>query len=67
MTKEMLAAINTPTLIAVGTNDGIAGSPDKLSELIPGSKVLHIPGRDHMKAVGDPVFKQGVLEFLGEV
>ncbi len=67
VTREMLEAINTPTLIAVGTKDGIAGSPEKLQELIPGSKVLPIPGRDHMKAVGDPVFKQGVLAFLQEL
>ncbi len=67
VTKEMLATINTPTLIAVGTKDGIAGSPQKLQELIPRSKVLHIPGRDHMKAVGDPVFKKGVLAFLEEL
>ena len=67
VTEDMLAKINTPTLIAVGTKDGIAGDPDKLSALIPGSKVLPIPGRDHMKSVGDPVFKKGVLEFLGAV
>ncbi len=67
VTKEMLARINTPTLIAVGTEDGIAGSARQLQELIPGSKVLDIPGRDHMKAVGDPVFKQGVLDFLKEL
>ena len=66
VTEEMLGKVSTPTLIAVGTKDGIAGDPDKLSALIPRSKVLHIPGRDHMKAVGDPVFKKGVLAFLRE-
>jgi len=67
VTKEMLAKITTPTLIAVGTNDGIAGSAQELQVLVPGAKVLDIPGRDHMKAVGDPVFKRGVLEFLSKV
>jgi len=28
--------------------------------------VLDIPRRDHMRAVGDPVHKKGVLAFLGE-
>jgi hypothetical protein len=28
--------------------------------------VLPIPGRDHMLAVGDKVFKAGVLQFLQE-
>ena len=67
VTEEMLAKINTPTLIAVGSKDEIAGSPDELRDLIPCSKVLHIPNRDHMKSVGDPVFKKGVLEFLDEI
>jgi hypothetical protein len=26
--------------------------------------VLDIPGRDHMKAVGDRVYKSGVIDFL---
>ncbi|HEY5125808.1 MAG TPA: alpha/beta hydrolase, partial [Bradyrhizobium sp.] len=29
-----------------------------------GAKVLDIPNRDHMRAVGDKVYKSGVLEFL---
>jgi hypothetical protein len=28
--------------------------------------VLDIPNRDHMRAVGDKVYKTGVLEFLSE-
>ena len=31
---------------------------------MPHAKALPIPGRDHMLAVGDKVFKAGVLEFL---
>ncbi len=67
VTEEMLAAIRTPTLIAVGTRDEIAGPPEPLQALVPGSKILHIPHRDHMKSVGDPVFKSGVIDFLREV
>ncbi|MCF6199211.1 MAG: alpha/beta hydrolase [Hyphomicrobiaceae bacterium] len=66
VTKEMLAKITTPTLIAVGTVDDVAGSPEELSVLIPHSKILPIPDRDHMKSVGDPVYKKGVLAFLRE-
>jgi hypothetical protein len=33
---------------------------------MPNARALHIPGRDHMLAVGDKVFKAGVLEFLRE-
>ena len=46
--------------------DQIAGSPEELAALIPGARALVIPGRDHMLAVGDRVFKTGVLEFLSE-
>ena len=55
-----------PMLIAVGTKDPIAGSPEALAALMPGAQALPIPGRDHMLAVGDKVFKAGVLEFLAE-
>ena len=64
MAREEAAAISIPTLIAVGTTDDVAGSAQKLSEIIPGSQVLDIPNRDHMRAVGDRVYKDGVLEFL---
>jgi pimeloyl-ACP methyl ester carboxylesterase len=66
LTREQAAAIHTPTLIAVGTKDPIAGSPDELAAAMPTARALHIPGRDHMLAVGDKVFKAGVLEFLRE-
>jgi pimeloyl-ACP methyl ester carboxylesterase len=64
MTKEEAAAISVPVLIAVGTTDEVAGSAEALGEVIPGSEVLDIPGRDHMRAVGDKVYKTGVLDFL---
>jgi hypothetical protein len=32
---------------------------------MPAGEVLDIPGRDHLKAVGDRVYKDGVLDFLG--
>jgi pimeloyl-ACP methyl ester carboxylesterase len=66
MTREEAAAISVPTLIAVGTTDEIAGSAQRLGEIIPGSQVLDIPNRDHMRAVGDKVYKDGVLEFLAK-
>jgi pimeloyl-ACP methyl ester carboxylesterase len=64
MTREEAAAIAVPTLIAVGTADEIAGSAQALGEIIPGSEVLDIPNRDHMRAVGDKVYKAGVADFL---
>jgi pimeloyl-ACP methyl ester carboxylesterase len=64
MTEQEAASITVPVLIAVGTADEIAGSAEALGKIIPGSQVLNIPNRDHMRAVGDRVYKAGVLEFL---
>ena len=64
VTKEELAKIALPSLVAVGTKDVIGGSGEGLVALIPGARLLSIEGRDHMRAVGDKGFKQGVLDFL---
>ena len=64
MTRDEAADIDVPVLIAVGTADDIAGSAEALGKIIPGSEVLDIPNRDHMRAVGDKVYKTGVVDFL---
>lgn len=64
ISAEMLATLKVPVLVAVGTEDVIGGSATELAKLIPGAVALEIPGRDHMKAVGDNVYKRGVEEFL---
>jgi hypothetical protein len=66
MTTEQVAAIALPVLIAVGISDEIAGSAKALGTVIAGAQVLDIPNRDHMRAVGDKVYKAGVLTFLSE-
>jgi pimeloyl-ACP methyl ester carboxylesterase len=66
MTREQAAEITVPVLIAVGTRDEVAGSADELGKIIPNSQVLDIPNRDHMRAVGDKVYKSGVLDFLAK-
>lgn len=65
MSAEDAATIRCPVLIAVGTKDAIAGEPEPLAAIIPKGEALSIPDRDHMPAVGDKVFKAGVLDFLG--
>jgi pimeloyl-ACP methyl ester carboxylesterase len=64
MSRDDAAAIAVPVLIAVGTTDEIAGSAHDLQQVIANSEVLDIPNRDHMRAVGDRVYKAGVLDFL---
>ena len=63
VTREQVSTISLPTLIGVGTKDDIAGSPRDLADLMPNARVIDIPNRDHMLAVGDKVFKKAVLEF----
>lgn len=66
LTPAQVAAIRVPVLIAVGTKDRIAGSAQRLAALIPGARALDIPNRDHMLAVGDKVYKAGVIDFLNQ-
>ena len=64
LSPSEVGRIAVPVLVAVGSKDPVAGSPEQLAALIPGARALIIPGRDHMLAVGDRAFKTGVLEFL---
>lgn len=61
---EKLATIKSPVLVAVGENDVIGGSAEALAAVIPGARGFVIPGREHMKAVGDKAYKAAVIEFL---
>lgn len=64
LSAEDVARISCPVLVAVGSEDVIGGSAEALAQLIPGAEALEIAGRDHMKAVGDRRYKEGVLAFL---
>jgi pimeloyl-ACP methyl ester carboxylesterase len=66
LSREQVARIKAPVLVAVGTKDPVAGSAPALAALIPGARALAIPDRDHMLAVGDKVFKAGAIEFLNQ-
>lgn len=61
---EEFKGIANPVLVAIGTDDDIAGSGEPVADLIPDGHYLAIPNRDHMRAVGDKVYKEGVLAFL---
>jgi pimeloyl-ACP methyl ester carboxylesterase len=64
--EEALARIACPVLVVAGDADEIAGPVEPLVAAIPNARGLPLPGRDHMKAVGDRLFKQEVVTFLGE-
>ncbi len=58
--------IKIPILVAAGTEDDVAGDPQRLAALFPAGEALEITGRDHNRAVGDPIYKKGVLKFLAQ-
>ncbi len=64
VSEKGMARIAVPTLVAVGLRDDVAGDPHKLAAMMPNAEALDIPGRDHNLAVGDKVYKAGVLAFL---
>lgn len=67
ITAEDLREIRIPALVAVGSEDDVAGAPQPLAELLPQGEALVIEHRDHMRATGDKMFKQGALEFLSRI
>jgi pimeloyl-ACP methyl ester carboxylesterase len=62
--EEALAAISVPVLVVAGENDDVAGDVAGLTAIIPGSKGVVLPRRNHMNAVGDRTYKDAVLGFL---
>lgn len=66
ITKEDLAAIAVPALVAVGAGDDLAGSADGLAALIPGAKAVTVPG-DHLGAVAEPELSQAITGFLRDL
>jgi pimeloyl-ACP methyl ester carboxylesterase len=64
ISAEMLATLQVPVLVVVGTDDVIGGSASELAALIPGAQALDLLNRDHMRAVGDRRYKEAVEEFL---
>jgi pimeloyl-ACP methyl ester carboxylesterase len=66
MSRAEVGGIRVPVLVAVGTKDLIAGNGHELAAIIPGARTLDIPDRDHMLAVGDKVYKAGVIDFLDQ-
>jgi pimeloyl-ACP methyl ester carboxylesterase len=61
-----LSAIRTPILVVVGDRDELARNAPELVERIPSSRLVTIPGRDHMGAVPAREFKEAVIAFLSE-
>jgi pimeloyl-ACP methyl ester carboxylesterase len=66
LTAADLAHLSVPVLVAVGSEDFGAGRAEGLAALIPRAEAFTVPGRDHMKSVGDRAHKAAVLAFLAK-
>ena len=66
ITAAEFAGLRVPVLILVGEKDTITGPPGALAEAVPGAKVVIVPNRDHMTAVGDKVTKEATISFLSD-
>ncbi|HEX3651201.1 MAG TPA: alpha/beta hydrolase [Rhizomicrobium sp.] len=60
-----LAAIGSPTLVVCGETDDVSGPAQPLASALGNARAMTVHKRDHMLTVGDKVYKQAVLEFLG--
>ena len=64
ISRELIATLACPVLVVTGSEDVIGGRAEELAALIPGAKALTVQRRDHMRTVGDRLYKEGVLDFL---
>lgn len=59
-----LGAITTPMLVVAGGHDIVSGPPNGLADALGNARYVTVENRDHMRTVGDKVYKQAVLDFL---
>lgn len=61
---DRFADVSLPVLVVNGSDDRV-GDPRDVGDAIPGAEAAVVPDRDHLTTVGDPRYKEEVLEFLG--
>ncbi|MGI8926269.1 MAG: alpha/beta fold hydrolase [Tepidiformaceae bacterium] len=59
-----LPGITVPVLVACGTRDKLCRPAEQLAAALPRGRMFHLPGRGHVGAVPDPLFKAEVERFL---
>jgi pimeloyl-ACP methyl ester carboxylesterase len=66
LSSEQLAEPRMSALVVCGGVDDVSGPPEPLAAALGNAGAVTIPNRDHMRTVGDRLYKQAVLEFLGQ-
>ena len=62
--ETRLAEIHVPVLAVAGTRDGLYAGAEEMARRIPGARFVPLSERGHLAAIGDPRFKEAVLEFF---
>jgi pimeloyl-ACP methyl ester carboxylesterase len=65
--ERELMRITTPVLVVAGSEDETAGPVEPLVKALANAEGLILPGRDHMKAVGDRMFKEETIKFFDKI
>jgi len=65
--KEALKKIYVPILNVFGSEDSLSKDKSVLAQLVPGSILIQIEGKDHISVVSDPRFHMVVKAFLDYV
>jgi pimeloyl-ACP methyl ester carboxylesterase len=60
-----LGQTRMPVLVLIGEADTLVGPADRLAAMIPGAKLVKVPG-DHLTAPLQPQFRHAVVHFLAE-
>jgi pimeloyl-ACP methyl ester carboxylesterase len=58
-----LREVTLPVLVLVGEKDTLVGDGAKLAAAIPGARHVTVPG-DHITAVGQPEFRNAIVDWL---
>lgn len=66
MSDATPASIAVPALVLIGADDRLVGSAPELASQIPGARLVTVGG-DHLSAVGQPEFREAIVDFLDEV
>ncbi len=61
---RVLRTVKVPILLVVGGNDELVSGAEELVELIPASRLVVVPGRDHLGTVPAREFKDAAVAFL---
>ena len=61
---QKLRETTNSVMVLIGEDDDLVGSGDGVAAFIPGAVLVKVPG-DHITAVGQPAFRQAIVDFLG--